>query len=322
MLLEVLGFLALLLGLALVYKTLSMGQCKSSARLEGKVVIVTGASAGIGKETARDLAERGAKVIMACRNVNKAQLVADDIIATTGNEDVKVMQLDTSDLASVRQFAADFRKQEDKLHILVNNAGMAGNATLEHTADGLEKTMATNHYGHFLLTNLLGDLLKASAPSRVVCVSAVYYTVCSAYDPQDMNFSKGEYTGHKGYASSKLCNVLMAGELASRLEGTGVTAYSVHPGYVRTEIFAKSTGGLLLQLLGIFAPLFGKDEKSGAQTTIYCAVDEDALKDNGGYFADCKVTAKTALALDKDLSGKVWEQSFNDVRLTDEEAKL
>jgi len=322
MLLEVAGVLGTSLAGLLLYNWLTRGKCKSAVRLHGKVAIVTGASAGIGKETARDLAQRGARVIMACRNVNKAQLIADDIIRTTGNSDVKVLQLDTSDLASVRQFAAVFRQQEDKLHILVNNAGIAGALTLQHTPDGLELTMATNHYGHFLLTNLLGDLLKASAPSRIVCVSSGIHTLASSYDPNDMNFNRNKYSSFKGYLNSKLCNVLMAGELASRLDGTGVTAYSLHPGFVRTEIFSKS-GSFLGKMFGaVLGPLLGKDEVSGAQTTIYCAVAEEVIKDNGKYFSDCKVLAKTKLGLDRQLSAKVWEASCLDVRLTDEEAKL
>ncbi|ROT82693.1 putative receptor-type tyrosine-protein phosphatase epsilon isoform X4 [Penaeus vannamei] len=138
-----------------------------SASLTTNTVIITGASAGIGKSAAFDLARRNARVILACRNLEKAQKVADEIIRDTGNTSVVVRKLDTSDLSSVRSFARKIVETEDSLHILINNAGMAGHHKREHTADGLELTMATNHYGHFLLTNLLLNLLKKSAPSRI-----------------------------------------------------------------------------------------------------------------------------------------------------------
>ncbi|XP_047474518.1 retinol dehydrogenase 13-like isoform X2 [Penaeus chinensis] len=138
-----------------VVYTLRSGRCRSEVKLVGKTVIVTGASAGIGKETARDLAERGARVILACRNLEKAQKVADDIINTTGNGQVLVRELDTSDLKSVRKFAREILATEKRLDILVNNAGMSGPKTKKISNDGLELTLATNHFGHFLLTNML-----------------------------------------------------------------------------------------------------------------------------------------------------------------------
>ncbi|KAK8745285.1 hypothetical protein OTU49_000112, partial [Cherax quadricarinatus] len=144
----------LILTVKFIYRYQS-GRCTSKTRLVGKTAIVTGASAGIGKETARDLAQRGARVILACRNVEKAERVAEDIKKTTGNTDVVVRQVDTSDLTSVRKFAEDILRTETALHILVNNAGMSGMKKRKLTADGLEVTMATNHFGHFLLTNML-----------------------------------------------------------------------------------------------------------------------------------------------------------------------
>lgn len=300
---------------------LTNGKCLSKRKLDGKLAIVTGASAGIGVETALDLARRGARVIMACRNLEKAQKVADHIVSTTGNTAVKVMQLDTSSLASVRAFAKKVTSEERELHILVNNAGMAGPAKQQFSEDGLDLTMATNHFGPFLLTNLLGDLLKAGAPSRIVCVSSMAHEYVKKLDPDDLHYRHHEYRSMKAYSLSKLCNVLMARELATRLKDTGVTTYSLHPGVVNTEIFFKGVPWLS-HVIGWLIAFMGKDAKAGAQTSIYCAVDEAVANESGLYYVDCKSKPMSKLAQHNGLVSKLWNASEIDVKLQDDEALI
>ncbi|KAK3872325.1 hypothetical protein Pcinc_022543 [Petrolisthes cinctipes] len=247
-----------------VFYRMNSARCKSLTRLDGKTVIVTGASAGIGKEAARDLARRGARIILACRNLEKAQRVAEEITTDTWNHNVVVRELDVSDLDSVRKFAKEILTTEEHLDILINNAGMAGHPKREVTHDGLELTMATNHYGHFLLTNLLLKLLKKSAPSRIIVVSSVMHKFCTKLDPEDLNFEKKYYSFFSSYNQSKLCNVLFTLELADRLKGVGVTANCLHPGAVATDISARG-GHILYFLQNIGLKLIGKGQVTEGQ---------------------------------------------------------
>lgn len=313
----VLALLVLIVMIRIWYR-LQSGHCTSQKTLDGKTVIITGASAGIGKSAAFDLARRNARVILACRNLEKAQKVADEIIRDTGNTSVVVRKLDTSDLSSVRSFARKIVETEDSLHILINNAGMAGHHKREHTADGLELTMATNHYGHFLLTNLLLNLLKKSAPSRIVNVSSKMHEFCSVLDPEDLNFEKSSYSMFTSYNQSKLCNVLFTLELAERLRGSGVTANSLHPGVVDTEITYKM-GGFPGYSQAFLFKLMGKDCDLGAQTIIHLAVAEEVEGLSGKYFVDCKETESSKLAQHRGIAKKLWLASELDVKLENEE---
>ncbi|XP_068231300.1 retinol dehydrogenase 11-like isoform X2 [Palaemon carinicauda] len=225
------GIICFIVAVRVIYRRQS-GVCTSKKSLDGKTAIVTGSSAGIGKETARDLARRGARVIVACRNVQRAQKVADDIFGTTGNGQVFVKQLDTSDLTSVRTFAKQIIDTEKELHILVNNAGIAAPSVKTLTSDGLEMTMATNHFGHFLLTNMLLDLLRKSAPSRVINVSSQGHKCCKNLVVDDLNYEKRPYPNIlASYGQTKLANILFTVELAERMKGTGRGAWcsNYHP---------------------------------------------------------------------------------------------
>jgi len=315
-----LGLVILILGGKFVYRS-SHGQCVSDARLDGKVVLLTGGSAGIGKETARDLAKRGAKLILGCRNPDKGHRVAAEIMSSTGNTNIEVRTLDTSDLSSVRKFAKSILESEDKLHILINNAGIVGNSASKRvlTAEGHELTMVTNHLGHFLLTNMLGGLLKAGAPSRVVNVSSGAHLYVKDMDPADLTYAKGNYRSMTAYGRSKLCNILLTKVLAKRLRGDGVTAYALHPGVVSTEIFDK-VGGWFSYFAGLLARVMAKDAVAGAQTSIHCAVAEAVTAHSGAYFSDCEVATASPLAEDEALAEAVWASSASAVKLTAEEA--
>jgi NAD(P)-dependent dehydrogenase (short-subunit alcohol dehydrogenase family) len=213
-------------------------KCEESllkSNLVGKTIVVTGGNAGIGLETVKQLAKQGATVVFTSRNMTVGTAIADQINAglTLGNK-VEAMQLNLVDLNSVKSFAASFQQKYKQLHVLVNNAGVMNLPKLEKTKEGVEVQFATNHLGHFLLTNLLLDVLKASQPSRIICVSSCYHYFAMGkkgyIDFDDLSFGKRKYDGWTAYAQSKLANVLHARELAKRLEGTGVTAVSLHPG--------------------------------------------------------------------------------------------
>lgn len=303
-----------------VYR-LRSGRATTAASLKGKTIIVTGASAGIGKEAARDFARRGARVIMACRNLQKASKVASDIEASTGSKSVVVRELDTSSLASVRSFAARILAEERRLDVLVLNAGIGGPSERVLTSDNLELTMATNHFGHFLLANLLLGLLKDSQPSRVVVVASMAHGSVKTLDIENLNFKrKGSFKTFEAYCQSKACNILFTRQLAARLKDSGVVVNSLCPGLVLTEIFEKADGLVLKYLLNIGAHLAGKTPEQGAQTIIHLAVSEDTATINGEFFDNCKV-AKVGcdLVLDDGLGKKLWEASETLVGLQPEE---
>lgn len=208
-------------------------QYTKDTRIDGKVVIVTGANTGIGKETAIDLAKRGGKIYIACRNNDKGEAALKEIKEKSENENVFFLQLDLASMESIRLFSKKFHELENQLHILVNNAGLvAGTRTM--TKDGFEATIGTNHMGPFLLTNLLLDLLKQSAPSRIVVVASIFHWY-ARISKGDLNCEKS-YWRWLAYGQSKLANILFSRELSKRLEGTGVTVNSLHPGFVHTEL--------------------------------------------------------------------------------------
>lgn len=203
------------------------GQYKKDTRIDKRIAIITGANSGIGKETAIDLARRGGKVYIACRDVKRGEDALREIKEKSESDDVHFLQLDLASLDSVRNFSRRFHELESQLHILINNAGiMAIPKAL--TQDGIEMQLGTNHLGHFLLTNLLLDLLKAGAPSRIVVVSSVLHRI-GYINKDDLNSEKS-YRKWIVYGQSKLANILFVRELSKRLQGTGVTANSLHPG--------------------------------------------------------------------------------------------
>ncbi|XP_034255292.1 retinol dehydrogenase 11-like [Thrips palmi] len=301
------GFFGVLLAVKLYFK-LTTGRCHSRRRLDGLTAIVTGGNSGIGKETARDLAQRGARVILACRNLVKAEEAKADIIRTTGNSSVEVRPLDLSSLKSVREFAEEIVTTEPSLHILVNNAGMPGNRG-KRSADGFDLCVQINHLGHTLLTVLLLDLLKRSAPARVVFVSSMMHLMYARLDVNDLVHEKlVPYDHLVAYSNTKLCNILTSNHLAKILSGSGVTVNSLHPGAVLTDIWERLPS-LPRALVKSVLRLFMKSTEEGAQTTIYLAVSEDVEAVTGKYFSDCKEVAPSAQARNADLARVVFEKS-------------
>nr|XP_020459543.1 retinol dehydrogenase 12-like [Monopterus albus] len=283
----------------------------SPERLDGKTVVITGANTGIGKETAIDLAKRGAKVIMACRDMEKAEAAVKEVIEKSGSENVLCKKLDLSDIKSIREFAETINKEEPKVNILINNAGVMM-CPYGKTADGFELQIGVNHMGHFLLTHLLIDLIKRSAPARIISVSSMAHS-WSSINLEDINSEKS-YDKRKAYAQSKLANILFTRSLAKRLEGTSVTTYSLHPGVIQTDLYRHLNGPQQF-LMKIISP-FTKSSVQGAQTTIYCAVEPSLVKESGGYYSDCAPANCSADGKNDELAEKLWELSCRMLSIT------
>lgn len=257
--------------------------------LSGHVYIVTGANSGTGFATTEQLTKQGAIVVAACRNMEKA----NKAFSNSKNKDlIDIMKLNLASLESVRNFAEKFNNKYDRLDALVNNAGIMA-VPEGKTKDGFELQFGTNHLGHFLLTELLLDVLKKSAPSRIVNVSSVAHVSrgdrIAEINFDDLNWEKREYDRTAAYAQSKLANVLHAVELSKRLKGTGVTAVSLHPGWVRSNLASGiMKGGAFVQnvLMRPFARFLGTmNNFEGAQTTLHCLLDNDIPNHAGEYFS-------------------------------------
>ncbi|XP_031603284.1 retinol dehydrogenase 11-like isoform X1 [Oreochromis aureus] len=301
-------------GLFGLKKWIAGGVCHSKARLDGKTVLITGANTGIGKETAVDMARRGARVILACRDMEKANKAAEEVKKRSGNDSVIVRKLDLASLQSIRQLAKDVLASEERLDVLINNAGIMSCPKWK-TEDGFEMQFGVNHLGHFLLTNCLLDLLKKSSPSRIVNVSSLAHERGQIYF-DDINQDK-DYQPWRSYAQSKLANVLFTRELANRLQGTGVTAYSLHPGVIHTELGRHFWPTVPLWKRVFYMPLvfFVKNPTEGAQTTIYCAVEESLQNESGLYYSDCAPKTAAPQGLDDEAAKKLWELSASMVGL-------
>ncbi len=277
--------------------------------MEGKTVVITGGNAGIGRETAIGLARLGARVIISSRDERRGALAVDEIRQRSGSSDVEVLALDLASFASIRSFAAELLDRADAIDVLVNNAGLIlRRRTL--TADGFEATFGVNHLGHFLLTNLLLDRLRASAPTRVVVVASdAHQSAKRGLDFDDLQ-SERSYRWSKVYGRSKLANIYFARELARRLEGSRVTSNSLHPGFVRSEF---GQGGDLGTLYGFglryLAAPFAISQEEGARTSIYAASAPELDGASGGYYVKCELSAPSRVAQDDDAARRLWETS-------------
>jgi len=266
------------------------------------IALITGANVGIGRVTAIELAKAGYRVIIAGRSLARTQPILDAIQALPGNRPALFLPLDLSSLSAGRACAAEFAALNLPLHLLVNNAGVAGARGL--TIDGFEMTFGVNHIGHFLLTQLMLPHLIASAPSRVVTVSSRAHKRTTGIGWEDIRRPTRSITGIREYANSKLANLLFSAELGKRLEGTQVSTYSLHPGVVDTEIWRALPNWArpLLRLRGLLTA------EEGARTTLHCALHAPQ-SETGLYYADCQTTAPTPLGQDTELARALWERS-------------
>ena len=273
--------------------------------MTGKIVLVTGGSGGIGKATAIGLATMGARVGITGRDLARTEQAAADIRAASGNSDVDAFAADMASQAEVRRLAVAVLKACPRLDVLVNNVG--GFSAHRHTtADGLEHTFALNHLAPFLLTDLLLDRLKASAPARVVTVSSgVQSTGRIEFD--DLQGARN-YSGQRAYSQSKLANIMFTNELARRLKGTGVTATSLHPGVVRTNFGAEDQAWLFAVIGPVLRPLL-KTPAEGAQTSIYLASSPEVNGVTGQFFAKRKPRTANKAADDIDMTARLWKVS-------------
>lgn len=300
-----------LLGIKL-YLALTTGIYRGSGQLQGKTVIITGANAGIGKEAAKELAKRGARVILACRNVDKGQRAAKEIDAEVGRS-VTVKRLDLCSFKSVRQFADDVLRTEERLDVLVNNAGIFPDR-IQTTGDGYEECLQANYLGHFLLTICLIELLKKSAPSRVINLSSYLHHLGSVHRLEEQ--ARGTHpwlTPTLAYCNSKMAMLSFTTQIAQKLKPYHVTVNAVHPGIVSTGIANRES--LVTLFIRFCYNTIGKTPWEGAQTTVYAAVDDRFTHDTGKYLADCKEAWANWRALDEREARKAFEASVRLVGL-------
>jgi retinol dehydrogenase 14 len=273
--------------------------------MSGKICVVTGANSGIGKETALGLAQIGARVVMVCRNAEKGKAALEEIRRESGSSQVDLLMADMSSQASIRALAEQIQQKYPRLDVLVNNAGGAALArTL--SADGIEMTLASNHLGAALLTLLLLDLLKASAPSRIVNVSSCEAQQPSRLDMDDLQFERRKYSGVAAYRQSKLLMNAFTFELARRLAGTGVTANCLHPGAVATNIWSSAALPRIFKLLIALVKPFMLNSKRGAAVSLYLAASPEVAQVSGEYFVKCKPAKSNPLSRDPKLMAEVW----------------
>jgi len=273
--------------------------------MAGRTCLVTGATSGIGKATATGLVRLGADLLLVARDPAKGQATAAEIQAATGNPRVEVLLADLSSQASVRRAAEEVKRGQDRLHVLVNNAGGYW-ATRHVTVDGLELTFALNHLAYFLLTNLLLDLLRASAPARIVNVTSGAQAAGDIHF-DDLQFER-RYRGQPAYNQSKLANVLFTYELARRLEGSGVTVNCVHPGVVRTN-FGRDDMGPVMRLLTPLVRPFMRTPEQGADTPVWLASSPEVEGVTGRYFTRRQEKRSSRRSYDTQLAGRLWRVS-------------
>ncbi|XP_075157002.1 retinol dehydrogenase 12 [Haematobia irritans] len=276
-------------------------------RIDGKVVIVTGCNTGIGKETAMELARRGARLYMACRDAARCEAARLEIIEKTQNTNVFNRTLDLSSLSSVRQFAERFKAEESKLDILVNNAGVMATPR-KLTVDGFEQQMGINHLGHFLLTNLLRDRLQSAAPSRVVVLTSAAY-IFGRINKQDLMSEKNYSKFFGAYAQSKLANIMFTRKLAEILKDSKITVNCVHPGIVRTELMRYNSCPKTWNVIKTFINVFIRSPRGGAQTSLFLALDPKVECVSGGFYYNMMRLPVLPKAKDAEMTNWLWQES-------------
>ena len=275
-----------------------------AADMRGKVCMVTGANAGIGRATALGLAITGATVVMVCRNKDRGQEALAWVQQESGNSSVRLLLADLSSQASIHRLAADFKALYPALHVLINNAGIIPRRRIL-TEDGLETQFAVNHLAYFLLTALLLDVLKAGAPARIINVSSQLHGR-APLDFDDLQ-SERSYNRVLVYARTKLANVLHSYELARMLEGTGVTANCLHPGVVATNLLADATG--LPRAIRFAVRVVRASPEAGAQTSLYLATSPEVEGVTGKYFARQRAVPSSKSSYDQPAARRLWRIS-------------
>jgi NAD(P)-dependent dehydrogenase (short-subunit alcohol dehydrogenase family) len=273
--------------------------------------MVTGANSGIGKATALALAQMGATVVMVCRDPARGEEARSEIITKSRNNTVDLLMADLSSQQSIRQLIENFQHHYTRLHVLINNAGLAAFTGRRETVDGLEMTFAVNYLAPFLLTNMLLDVLKASTPARIVNVSSNSHE--AGYIKLD-DLQAEHHRPMRAYEQSKLAVVLFTYELARRLQGTGVTANCLHPGFVATN-FAQRDIGPAVRLLVKLIGSFGTSPQEGAKTSICLASSPEVEGVTGKYFVKSAPRRSAAISYDESLQRRLWEQSAKLVNL-------
>lgn len=275
--------------------------------MEGKTVVITGGNAGIGKATAIALAKKGASIVITSRSESKAKEAVAEIKKHSGSDKVDFVTIDLSSQKSVREAAETLMSKCPKIDVLINNAGCYF-SELKLNEDGLEMQFATNHLGHFLLTNLLIENLKATDNARIINLSSIAHKSTRELNLNDINFEKAAYDGWKSYSRSKFCNILFTKELAKRLDGTGITANAVHPGGVRTEI-AEKNANWYTKIGWIVMKPFMITVEDGAKTSIHLASSPDVEVESGGYWVKSKKFFSNRPSQDPETAAALWKTS-------------
>jgi len=279
--------------------------------LAGQHAVVTGANTGIGFETARVLALRGAQLTLACRDMGKAEAARKRIVEGSGgrvaDSALHLLHLDLAELASVRRAAQELLETQRPIPLLIDNAGVMLPDRRE-TQDGFEAHLGINYLGHFLFTTLLLDRIRASAPARVVVVSsdALHFATLTR-ELEDLNWQERRFSGWRAYGDSKLMNLIFARELSRRLEGQGVVAHALHPGIVKTELGRHQTSRM--KVFGILMRPAIRMPERGAATSLYAATAAELGQRGGGYFSNCSPGRRSPRAEDPELAKLLWQRS-------------
>ncbi len=263
--------------------------------------MVTGASSGIGRKTVHEFAKLGAEVVLVCRDAQRGQEVIHQVGDATGNQNLHLLIADLSSQSAIRRLASEFNSRFAHLHVLVNNAGVA-TRTRSLSPDGIEMTFAVNHLAYFLLTNLLLQTLKGSAPSRIINVSSEAHRN-ARLDFDDLQMEKN-FSGFRAYCLSKFCNILFTRELSKRLEGTGITANSMHPGYLRTGIFRETSG-----ILKLLVMMTAGNPAKGARAIVHLATAPELETVTGKYFRGTLERPSSPASQDGQAAERLWEIS-------------
>lgn len=283
-----------------------MAKIQNPAKAQ-RVALITGANTGIGRVTARELARQGVHVFVACRSEQRTQALLDEVRAVAPGAKVEWLALDLTSFESIRHCAQTFLARGLPLHLLINNAGLAGAKGL--TQDGFELAFGVNHLGHFLLTKLLLERIQSSAPARIVTVASRAHRQAPGIDWQALRQPTRTASAIAEYGVSKLANILFSAELARRLQGSGVTTYSLHPGVVASDVWRSVPWPLRTVI-----KLFMLSTEQGAATTLYCANSESLGAESGLYYDACRVKVPSKLAQDPALAAELWKVSQDWVR--------